>query len=204
MKDFSPSYGPWEQRLCFVPDGDFYKALNSGKAEIVTDTIERFTESGIELRSGRSLPADIVISATGLNLKFLGGVSIRLDGVPVDLPQTVPYKGAMLSGIPNLGMAFGYTNASWTLKCDLICEWLAKVIRYMSVNHYAVVTPEGDPNVERVPLIDFSSGYFQRARNILPRQGTRSPWKLNQNYFADLLAFRARRLGNEGLKFSKA
>ncbi len=203
LDDFSPRYDPWDQRLCFVPDGDFFRALNGGTAEVVTDTVDTFTASGLRLKSGRTLDADLVVTATGLKLKFLGGVTLRIDGLAVNIPDVIPYKGAMLSGVPNLGMTFGYTNASWTLKCDLISEWFGKLWQYMGANGYATVTPDANPDVERVPLIDFSSGYFQRAQDILPRQGTKPPWKLSQNYFADLIAFRARPLADTGLRFSK-
>jgi monooxygenase len=203
LKNFSPNYDPWDQRLCFVPDGDFFQAVNSGKAKVVTGTIETFTESGVRLSSGEVLSADIIISATGLRIKFLGGASFRIDGQPVDVAKCIPYKGAMLSGVPNFGMAFGYTNASWTLKCDLICEWLSRLFHYVDANGYSAVTPDEKPLTERIPLIDFSSGYFQRAKEILPGQGKRSPWKVHQNYFLDLISFRARPLADRGLKFTR-
>ncbi len=200
-KDFSPHYDPWLQRLCLIPDGDLFKALNSGKAEVVTDRVETFTADGVRLQSGRTLKADIIVSATGLNLKLFGGVPFRVDGALIDIPSQVPYKGTMMSGVPNLGMVFGYTNASWTLKCDLICDWLARMIRYLQDNDYAIVRPEADPDIERLPMVDFSSGYFERAKDLLPKQGKYIPWKLNQNYFADIVAFRLRRLKDEGLRF---
>jgi cation diffusion facilitator CzcD-associated flavoprotein CzcO len=200
-KDFSPNYDPWRQRLCLIPDGDLFKALNSGQAEMVTDQVETFTDGGIRLKSGRTLPADIIVSATGLNLKLFGGVPFRVDGQLVDIPTLVPYKGTMMSGVPNLGMVFGYTNASWTLKCDLIGDWLARIIRYMQKNGYTVVCPDAAPDIERLPMVDFSSGYFERAKDRLPKQGNLAPWKVNQNYFADLVDFRFRRLQDEGLLF---
>jgi monooxygenase len=201
QKDFSPNYDPWRQRLCLIPDGDLFKALVRGKAEMVTDQVETFTEGGIRLQSGRTLPADIIVSATGLNLKLLGGVPFCVDGKLFDISALVPYKGTMLSGVPNLGMVFGYTNASWTLKCDLICDWLARIIRYMQENNYTVVCPEADPDIERLPMVDFSSGYFERSKDLLPRQGNLAPWKVYQNYFADIVDFRFRRLKDKGLRF---
>lgn len=203
-EDFTPRYDPWDQRLCFAPDGDFFEAINGGKARVITDVIETFTESGIRLASGRHLDADLVVSASGLKIKFLGGIKLRVDERPVHPTAVVPYKGGMLSGVPNLGMALGYTNASWTLKCDLTCEWLGRLLRYMHTHGYAVVTPESNPQVERAPLIDFSSGYLQRAKDSLPRQGKRAPWKLNQSYLADVFAFRARPLADRGLTFTRS
>lgn len=202
-KHFTPPYDPWMQRLCLIPDSDLFKALNGGKAEMVTDTIQTFTKNGIRLDSGRELPADLIVTATGLRIKLLGGIAITIDGVPVNLPDRVPYKGTMLSGIPNLGMVFGYTNASWTLKCDLICDWLSRMIRYMEENDYAVVTPENDPDIERLPMVDFTSGYFQRAWDSLPKQGRHTPWKLNQSYFADLVDYRMRKIKDTGLRFQR-
>ncbi len=202
MADFSPRYDPWTQRVCFIPSGDFFKAVNAGKADVVTDSIEKFTASGIRLQSGKEIPADIVVTATGLTLKFLGGVSLRIDGRAIKIPDLVSYKGAMLSGVPNLVMTFGYVSASWTLKCDLISEWLGRMLQYMETNGLKTVTPDANPEIERMALIDFSSGYFQRAKGVLPQQGTRAPWKLSQNYFSDLIAFRAKPVKDEGLKFS--
>ena len=203
MKDFTPRYDPWDQRLCLIPDGDLFKAIRSGKADVVTDTIETFTADGVQLKSGQQLPADLIISATGLKLKFLAGLKITVDGELFNLTERLPYKGAMISGIPNFAMAFGYTNASWTLKCDLICEWIAKILAAMKANGFRTVTPEKNPQVKRIPLIDFSSGYFQRDKDLIPFQGHRDPWKMHQNYFLDLLAFRFKPLADEDLKFSK-
>jgi cation diffusion facilitator CzcD-associated flavoprotein CzcO len=202
MRHFEPSYTPWDQRLCLVPDGDLFRTLKQGKAEVVTDTIETFTEQGVRLKSGRELSADLIVSATGLNLKFLGGVRFTIDGREHNPSQAIPYKGAMLSGFPNFGMTFGYTNASWTLKCDLIGEWLGRLLRYMKDHRLEVALPESSPPVEREPLIDFSSGYFQRAKDVLPSHGDRSPWRMHQNYFRDLHTFRWRPLADEGLHLS--
>jgi monooxygenase len=201
LKDFVPKYNPWEQRMCFVPDGDLFKAVKSGSAEIVTDTLETFTETGIKLKSGKFLPADIVISATGLKLQFLGGMQLVVDGKPVNLKDHVLYKGVMLSGIPNLGMTFGYVNASWTLKSDLCSHWLTKVFRFMGKKGYISVTPNDKPLAETISMLDFSSGYIRRSEEHMPRQGKTSPWNLKQSYFADVLRFRAGPLADKDLRF---
>ena len=200
---FSPTYDPWDQRLCLVPDGDLFRTLRSGRAEVVTDRIAEFTEDGLRLESGRTLDADVVVTATGLKLKFLAGLSIRVDDEPVVPAQCLPYKGVMLSGVPNLGMAFGYTNASWTLKCDMACAWVCRLLNHMDREGVNVVTPDADPGVERVPLVDFSSGYFQRSMHELPQQGARGPWKVHQNYFKDMVLFRGRPIADEGLTFRR-
>jgi cation diffusion facilitator CzcD-associated flavoprotein CzcO len=198
---FQPRYNPWEQRLCLVPDADLFRALREGRAEVATDTIDTFTPTGIRLSSGRELDADLVVTATGLRLRFLGGMKVEVDGHAIDPADTLIYKGAMLSGIPNLAMAFGYTNASWTLKCDLSCKWFCQLLDHMKKSGREVVMPDPDPPVDRQPLVDFSSGYFQRAMDILPRQGDRPPWRVYQNYLLDLLMFRVKPLEDEGLTF---
>ncbi len=201
-KDFTPSYNPWDQRICLAPDGDFFAALRSGKAEIITDTIDTFTETGIQLTSGAALPADVVVTATGLDLLFLGGAEIRVDDKLVDPAQQKIFKGMMLEGTPNLFSVFGYTNASWTLKCDLTCEYICRLLNQMERNGQTVVTPrdrEGDS--ETAPLLDFSSGYVQRAMDRFPKQGRRKPWKLHQNYVLDLLALRHGKVADPALEF---
>lgn len=200
-KDFSPKYAPWDQRLCFVPDGDLFNVLNTKKATLVTSSIKKLTEDGILLESGEKIEADIIVSATGLNLKFLGGLEITVDGETIEPRSLVPYKSTMFTGVPNLGMIFGYTNSSWTLKCNLASEWMAKIIKHVDDKNYQYVCPEKDPNVELVPLIDFSSSYFLRSKKELPKQGKKTPWKVNQNYFLDIYAFRLRPLEDEGLIF---
>jgi monooxygenase len=188
---FTPAYQPWDQRMCLVPDGDFFAAIARGQAEVVTGHIETFTRTGIRLRSGAHLDADVVITATGLNLLPLGGIDIRLDGEPVVLPQHVAYKGMMLDGVPNLAFALGYTNASWTLKVDLVSSYLARLLRFMAGRGYAVVTPRLPPGPRRTaPFIDMTSGYFERSRASLPLQGDRAPWRLRQHYFKDAALFR--------------
>lgn len=186
-KHFTPKYNPWDQRLCLAPDSDFFNALNSGKASVVTETIDSFTSNGIQLDTGEILDADIVISATGLELKFFGGIDIKLDDVPVDYPNLVVYKGTMFSGVPNLCLAFGYTNASWTLKCDLSNEYFARVIQYMTENGYDTCVPTFDEKdgIGKDPFVDFSSSYFLRYLDDLPKQGTKEPWKLKQDYYVD-------------------
>ncbi len=203
LKDFAPKYNPWDQRLCLVPDGDLFKSINSGKADIVTDTIETFTENGICLKSGQLLHADLIISATGLKLKFFANLKIKIDGEFIHLTDSILYKGAMLSGVPNFGVVFGYTNASWTLKCDLTCKWIARLLSYMKATGYQMVMPEKNPETSHIPLVDMSSGYFQRDKELIPKQGTRAPWKIYNNYFLDLFAFKVRPLVDKGLRFSK-
>jgi len=183
---FSPPYGPWRQRLCLVPDGDFFRAIRSGRAEVVTDAIERFTAGGIRLASGRELQADIVVSATGLQLQTLGGARMSLDGRPVATGELVNYKGVMYCGVPNFAATFGYTHASWTLKADLTSAFVCRVLERMRASGARVCVPRPPPADEPLrPLVDFSSGYFQRAQHLLPRQGSRWPWKLSPGYLSD-------------------
>lgn len=185
-KHFTPSYNPWEQRLCLVPDSDLFNALKSGKASVETDHIDRFTEGGILLKSGKELPADIVVTATGLNLIFMNGVAVSIDGAKVDPGRLLNYKGVMLSNVPNLAVTFGYTNASWTLKADLTSEYVCRLINLMDETGATSALPylAAFPN-ETEPFVDFSSGYFQRVMDQFPRQHTEAPWKLHQSYFTD-------------------
>jgi monooxygenase len=200
---FTPRYNPWDQRLCLAPDADFFRAIKSGEADVVTDQIETFTETGIRLQSGRELPADIVVTATGLRLQLLGGIAILVDGKPVKFSDTMNFKGVMFSDVPNLAAAFGYTNASWTLKCDLTCAYVSRLINYMDRRGYVTCTPRRDPAVEAEPLIDFSSGYIQRAIDQFPRQGSKKPWRLYQNYVRDLLSLRYGPVDDKALEFSR-
>ncbi|OYT87723.1 MAG: hypothetical protein CFE46_11330 [Burkholderiales bacterium PBB6] len=201
-RHFTPSYRPWDQRLCLVPDGDLFTALRSGGASVVTDQIETFTPGGLRLRSGQELPADIVVSATGLELQLLGGAKLSLDGVPVDLSKTLGYKGMMFSDLPNMAATFGYTNASWTLKADLTAEYVCRVLNLMQRRGWQRVTPRRtDPDIGEMPSIDFSSGYVQRALAHLPKQGLRAPWRLYQNYLRDLLTLRHGRIEDGTLEF---
>jgi len=200
---FTPPYDPWDQRLCLVPDGDLFAAVRSGRAEIVTDRIERFTAKGLLLASGEELPADVVVTATGLALRIFGGAAFEVDGHPVDPATTVGYKGMMFSGVPNLAMALGYTNASWTLKCDLIAEYVCRLLDHMDRNGYRVVLPVEPPaDVARRPIIDLTSGYVQRAIATLPAQGSRAPWRVHQNYLRDRTLYRRSPLEDEGVAFT--
>jgi monooxygenase len=189
-RHFTPRYNPWDQRLCLVPDGDLFTALRSGRAEIVTDEIETFTESGIRLASGAELPADIIVTATGLVIKLMGGAQIDIDGVPVKASEKMLYKGAMFSDVPNLAFAFGYTNASWTLRCDLTARFVCRLLNYMDRKDQPICVPRlSDPSVVSEPLLAFSSGYVHRASGTLPHQGSKTPWRVHQNYILDLAAF---------------
>ncbi|MFE9689405.1 flavin-containing monooxygenase [Micromonospora sp. NPDC005806] len=203
-RHFSPRYNPWDQRLCVVPDGDLFRAVSAGRASVVTDTIETFTEPGIRLRSGAELPADIVVTATGLNLLALGGMTIVVDGAEVDLAQTVAYKGMMLSGVPNFAMTIGYTNASWTLKADLVATYVCRLLRHLDGTGQQVVTPLAPIAGDLAPIIDLKSGYVLRAVDQLPKQGPSAPWRLHQNYPRDVLLMRHGRLTDEGVRFSRA
>ncbi|HUR41642.1 MAG TPA: NAD(P)/FAD-dependent oxidoreductase [Verrucomicrobiae bacterium] len=201
---FRPPYQPWDQRLCLVPDGDLFKSLRSGKSEIVTDHIERFTARGIQLKSGRELEADLIVTATGLKLLLLGGMTATVDGHHVDPPKTMSYRGMMVSDVPNLSFAVGYTNASWTLKCDLVAEYTCRLINYMDANGYRQCTPRRtDPTLKEEPIIDFSSGYVQRSIDQFPRQGNKVPWKLHQNYVKDLFNLRYGSLDDGVLEFAR-
>jgi cation diffusion facilitator CzcD-associated flavoprotein CzcO len=201
---FRPAYDPWDQRLCVVPDGDLFRELRAGRADIVTDRIERVTPGGIRLASGRELEADVIVTATGLNLLVFGGVEMEVDGEPVAYPDTLAYRGMMLSGVPNSAFAIGYTNASWTLKIDLVCEFLCRLIAHMDDRGYDQVVPTvDDPGMETRPLLDFSAGYVQRSIDTLPRQGSRAPWELPMNYYEDVKRLREAPLEDGALRFSR-
>ena len=188
---FTPSYNPWDQRLCLVPDGDLFRAIRSSKVEMVTGTIERFTGDGIQLASGRELACDLVIAATGLQMQFLGGMQLCVGGVAVDPARTTVYRGMMLSDVPNFAISFGYTNASWTLKADLTSVYVCRLLNFMTRRGYDWCTPPRDPEAGEQPLLSFSSGYVQRSIDRFPRQGGRKPWRVYQNYLLDLLSMRA-------------
>ncbi len=203
-RHFKPSYQPWDQRLCFVPDGDMFDAICAGRASIVTDRIETFTESGIRLASGAELEADIIVTATGLNLLALGGISLAVDGEEVDISRSVGYKGMMLSGIPNLALTLGYTNASWTLKGDLVGEYVCRLLNHMRARGYRQCTPRApDPSLPTQPFLDLKAGYVLRSLDALPKQGARAPWRLNQNYVLDVRLLRRGPLEDEGIEFSR-
>jgi monooxygenase len=200
---FKPRYNPWDQRMCLVPDGDLFESISAGRASVVTDRIETFTETGILLESGNELEADLIVTATGLNLLPLGGMQISVDGRDVEIPETMGYKGMMLSGVPNLAVSIGYTNASWTLKCDLTCAYVCRLLRHMDERGYRQVTPENrDPSVTEVPFIDFTSGYVLRAIDKFPKQGSKAPWRLYQNYARDIVALRYGSIEDGALVFS--
>jgi len=201
---FTPGYYPWEQRLCLVPDGDLFVAIRDGRASVATDQIETFTEKGIQLKSGKELEADIVVTATGLVLEILGGIEVRVDGKRVDFSETLSYKGVMFSDVPNLASVFGYINASWTLKADLICSYVARLIAYMDKKGYAQVTPRNrEPAMPRAAFIEhFSSGYVQRSLAKLPKQGAKPPWRVKQNYFADMMSLKYAAIPTKALEFS--
>ncbi len=205
IKDFTPSYEPWDQRLCLVPDSDLFKSIREGTSSVVTGNIKTFNETGIELESGEKLEADIIVTATGLVLKIMAGLQLVVDGEPVDLSKTLTYKGMMYSDIPNVTSAFGYTNASWTLKCDLTAEYVCRILNYMDEHGFASATPRvRDSNIETEPALDFTSGYVQRALHELPKQGSKLPWKLYQNYVRDLSMLRYGKLEDGTMEFKKA
>jgi cation diffusion facilitator CzcD-associated flavoprotein CzcO len=200
---FTPRYNPWEQRLCLVPDGDFFSAINRGRASVVTDEVETFTETGVRLRSGATVPADIIVSATGLTLSLLGHAELHVDGRRVEPAGAVNYKGLMLSGVPNMANTFGYTHASWTLKAELSARYVCRLLNHMRKTGARQCLAPAAPDVPLMPWVDFSSGYFQRAAERLPKQGATRPWKLNQNYLSDVLAMRFGKVDDGVLQFSR-
>ncbi|WP_019972649.1 NAD(P)/FAD-dependent oxidoreductase [Mycobacterium sp. 141] len=201
---FSPRYDPWDERVCLAPNGDLFKAIRSGKAGVVTDTIETFTETGIKLTSGEELQADIIVTATGLNMQLFGGAVAYRNGEPIDLPKCMTYKGLMLSGVPNLAITFGYTNASWTLKADLVSEFICRLLNYMDANGFDRVEPQHPgESVDELPFMEFMPGYFRRSMDSLPKSGSEAPWKLKQNYFFDMRTIRYGKIDEQSLHFTK-
>ena len=203
-RHLTPNYNPWDQRLCLAPDADFFTSLHKGKSTIVTDHIERFTKNGIELKSGEKLKADIIVTATGLDLNFFGNAEIMVDNRLVKSGDLLNYKGMMFSGIPNMLSSFGYTNASWTLRCDLTSAYLCRLLKYMDKKNYDEVTPTVDAdNIELDPLLDFSSGYITRKYDELPKQGKQDPWRMYQNYIKDIFLVKYGSVADDGLVFHR-
>jgi monooxygenase len=200
---FTPRYRPWEQRMCLIPDADMFEAIQSNRASVVTDHIETFTEKGLLLKSGRELEADIIVTATGLAMQALGGIELSVDGQRVDPGQTLAYKGVMMSGVPNLASVFGYINASWTLKADLICNYVCRLLNYMDRKGVRQVTPQPDDPSVAAPFVEkFTPGYIQRALESWPKQGSKKPWRVNQNYFLDTVALKWASVDDGALVFS--
>ncbi|UTW55697.1 NAD(P)/FAD-dependent oxidoreductase [Kordiimonas sp. SCSIO 12610] len=203
-KHFTPKYNPWEERLCLVPDSDLFEAIKNGTASVVTDHIDRFVEDGILLKSGEKLDADLIVTATGLKIKAIGGLSIEVDGKAVSMGDTLNYKGLMFSSVPNFASVFGYTNASWTLKADLCCEYVCRLLKHMDKIGVDYCVPvQDDPDMGIEPGLDFSSGYIQRALDDIPKQGSKKPWRLNQNYPLDLVTLRHKKIDDGFLAFKK-
>jgi cation diffusion facilitator CzcD-associated flavoprotein CzcO len=199
---FSPDYKPWDQRLCLIPDGDLFKQIRRGHASVVTDTIQTVTENGLQLNSGQFLEADIIVSATGLSLNMLGDIQVTVDGQAFKPSQAMAYRGMCLSGLPNAIMTFGYTNASWTLKADLTAVYACRLLNYMRQHGYRKVVPVRDASVAEQDYLSFTSGYVQRASSILPKQGSRAPWQVNQNYIKDIFLIKYARLNDGIMQFS--
>jgi cation diffusion facilitator CzcD-associated flavoprotein CzcO len=204
-KHFSPRYGVWDQRVCLVPDGDLFESIKSGRAEVVTDEIERFTPQGIRLRSGRELEADLIVTATGIEMKLMGGVKVTVDGRAFEVSKSLSYKGCMFSDVPNVAYSFGYFNASWTLKADLIAEYVCRVLQALDAKGASYCVPHHeDPEISEEPFVHFSSGYVQRAVARVPKQGSKHPFKLYQNYLKDISVLRFGRIDDGFLKFKQA
>ncbi|ENW88257.1 hypothetical protein F906_00166 [Acinetobacter pseudolwoffii] len=205
MKHFTPNYEPWDQRLCVVPDGDLFKILREGQASVVTDQIESLTETGIQLKSGQHLEADIIVSATGLNIQILGGIQATMDGQPIDTSQHMLYRGIMVSDVPNMALIIGYINASWTLKVDIAAEYICRLLNYMDQQDYAEVIAQGDQTelLEDTVMGSLSSGYIARAADVMPKQGKHAPWKVSNNYLADRKELKQASFEDGVLKFKK-
>lgn len=199
---FNPPYNPWDQRLCAVPNGDLFTSIRKGTASVVTDRIKSFTEQGILLESGRDLEADIIVTATGLNLQLFGGLTLSVDGRPVQLSDTIAYRGVMLSGVPNFAMALGYTNSSWTLKIGMLCEYFCKLLGYLDENGLDTVWAAADPEIQTRPLLDFGAGYVQRSLGWLPKQGADAPWLMSLSYYEDRKNLDEASVVDENLRFS--
>lgn len=203
MANFTPKYSPWDERLCAVPQGDMFKAIKENKASVVTDHIDRFTENGILLKSGKTLEADIIITATGLKVQMMGNIDVSIDGKPFVPNESMSYRGVMFENLPNMAMVFGYTNSSWTLKADLISTWICRLLKHMDQKGVRQVTPRcNDSSIKRIPFIDMQSGYIARVKDTLPKQGDLRPWKLYQNYFMDMTLLKMANLEDSALEYS--
>jgi monooxygenase len=201
---FNPRYEPWDQRMCIVPDGDMFAAMRSGKASIVNGEIETFTETGLRLASGQEIAADVIVTATGLKVRLMGGITLEVDGALVDVAAATTYKSVMFSDVPNLVSIFGYTNASWTLKSDLIANYVCRLLNHMDRRGYAICTPRrGQVPLTEDPTLPLTSGYIERAKHLLPKQGTRKPWRMNQNYALDVMALRFGAIDDGALEFKR-
>lgn len=204
-KHFHPRYNPWDQRLCVVPDGDLFKTISAGRASVETDEIETFTESGVRLKSGKTLAADIIVTATGLTLETMGGAKASVDGRVVNLGDTFTYRGFACSGLPNLAFVFGYTNSSWTLRADLISHYVCRLINFMDKHGYDIATPvNDDPSLKPEPFLNLTAGYILRALDRMPKQGDRDPWRNPQSYFRDIWILRGARIDDGVMRFTKA
>jgi cation diffusion facilitator CzcD-associated flavoprotein CzcO len=204
-KHFNPSYNPWDQRLCVVPDADLFKSIRSGRASVATDRIAAFTPTGLRLASGEEVEADIIVTATGLNLLPAGGMTLAVDGEQVKLGDTVAYKGMMLSGVPNFALTIGYTNASWTLKADLVSEYVCRLLNHLDSTGQDTATPQPPASDQPLaPMVDLQSGYVLRSVDAMPKQGTVPPWKLRQNYARDVVLMRRSSVEDAGMKFSRS
>ncbi|MBO0863396.1 MAG: NAD(P)/FAD-dependent oxidoreductase [Chloracidobacterium sp.] len=205
LAHFTPRYNPWDERLCVVPDNDLFAAIKAGKVSVVTDHIDTLTEAGIRLQTGQELEADIIITATGLALQFAGAAEIRVDERTIDIGKTVLYKGVMFSGVPNMAFVFGYTNASWTLRADLLAEYFCRLINFMDARDYVEARPKNpDPAIQLKPLGNLKSGYLKRAEDLLPREGMKGPWRNPQNYAFDIFRFRLGAIDDGVLEFRRA
>ena len=201
---FTPRYNPWDQRLCLVPDADMFDAIKAGRVSVVTDEIERFTPAGIRLKSGNEIAADIIVTATGLKIQLLSDVAFTIDGEPRTMSDTLAYRGFMFSDVPNLSYTFGYTNASWTLKADLTAMYLCRLLTLMAGRGVDIAMPRRDPMVEQVPFLAFTSGYVERARDILPKQGATHPWRVHQNYMKDVASLKYGKVDDGVMHFARA
>jgi monooxygenase len=202
---FTPRYDPWDQRFCAVPNGDLFKALSTGTASVVTDHVQRFTEKGLLLTSGDEIEADVIVTATGLELLFLGGISLSMDGEPVDPATRLTYKGMMIEGVPNMALAIGYTNASWTLKCDLTCDYVCRLLNHMRARGLSrCVARNRGASTASGPILGLTSGYIQRSAHLLPKQGTKHPWRVHQSYLRDYRSLKISDVDDSAMEFSCA